>query len=109
MSLRHAPGFSFRVSKVSAPRISAEATAARRTGLPGDLVAEALAAGEIPELAGYTEIRREVAIPTGSRLDFVLASELPARARRWTLGPVDGDGRTDWMPLQSVPPSWTAS
>jgi len=42
------------------------------TGLPGDLVAEALAAGGIPELAGYAEVRREVTVPSGSRLDFVL-------------------------------------
>ena len=43
------------------------------TGRANALVAAALSAGGLPELAGYTELRREPAVGGGSRLDFRLS------------------------------------
>jgi sugar fermentation stimulation protein A len=44
------------------------------TGLPNRLVAEAIAAGQIPELAGYGSLKREQKYGKNSRIDILLES-----------------------------------
>lgn len=47
------------------------------TSLPNRIVHEAIAAGEVPELAGYNAIRPEVPYGTGSRIDLLLTGDRP--------------------------------
>lgn len=49
------------------------------TGLPNPMVADAVAAGDVPALRGYSSIRREVPYGKNSRIDLLL--EKPRGAR----------------------------
>ena len=49
------------------------------TGYPNSVVAEAILAGRVPELAGYPRVRREVKYGKNSRIDLLLeADERPS-------------------------------
>jgi sugar fermentation stimulation protein A len=45
------------------------------TAHPNRLIAEAIADDTIPELSGYSDVRREVRYGTNSRIDFLLSDE----------------------------------
>ena len=45
------------------------------TGIPNQIVYQALQADQIPELSGYPEIRREVKYGTNSRIDILLKNK----------------------------------
>jgi sugar fermentation stimulation protein A len=45
------------------------------THLPNAITAEALQSGKIPELARFKKFRREVKLPSGSRIDFMLGDD----------------------------------
>ncbi|MCL5776075.1 DNA/RNA nuclease SfsA [Limibaculum sp. FT325] len=47
------------------------------TGVPNRVVGEALRAGRVPGLTGYSQVRAEVRYGTRSRVDFLLSGEGP--------------------------------
>lgn len=66
------------------------------TARANTVVAEALAAGAIPELAGWPVVRREVADGADSRLDFHLSADVGRHS------PPAGNGPECWLEVKSV-------
>lgn len=76
LSMSDAPGRKYRHTweLVETPGRDGPVLVGINTGLPNRLVREAIEASVIPELAGYGEIRREVAFgDEGSRVDLMLS------------------------------------
>lgn len=78
------------------------------TLLPNKLVAEALAAGAIPELTGYDHVRPEVKYGEASRVDFLLTSEgrppcwLEVNNQSYHLQPTSAPREHLWLEVKNV-------